>query len=169
MTSDILKKTIAFVTSVLLLQSFGLAAQEKSDISSSLMLLYSPFDGSGKVASETTALGKDHVGYAYAELAGFSGSGAEAYGQFFWEQKFWEKPIFMHAEYRGIAAGGFYESTAYTGAAYCIYSKHGFLALEPRPCGSSAWDSEVSSRWWEDGNGNALSSSTTPTYGKPIR
>lgn len=131
MTSDILKKTIAFVTSVLLLQSFGLAAQEKSDISSSLMFLYSPFDGSGKVASETTALGKDHVGYAYAELAGFSGGGAEAYGQFFWEQKFWEKPIFMHAEYRGIAAGGFYESTAYTGAAYCIYSKHGFLALEP--------------------------------------
>lgn len=48
MTSDILKKTIAFVTSVLLLQSFGLAAQEKSDISSSLMLLYSPFDRTGR-------------------------------------------------------------------------------------------------------------------------
>ena len=114
-----------------LIPCFELEAQEKSDISSSLMLLYSPFDGSGKVATETTALSGNHVGYAYAELTGFSGCGAEAYGQFFWEQKFWEKPLFMHAEYRGVAAGGFYESTAYLGAAYCIYSRHGYLALEP--------------------------------------
>lgn len=125
------KAAVLFVTFISLIQSFNLAAQEKSDISSSLMLLYSPFDGSRKVASETTAIGKDHVGYAYAELVGFSGGGAEAYGQFFWEQKFWEKPLFMHAEHRGVATGGFYESTTYLGAAYCIYSNHGFLALEP--------------------------------------
>ena len=116
---------------ILMIPCFNLEAQEKSNISSSLMLMYSPFDGSGKAATETTALGENHVGYAYAELTGFSGGGAEAYGQFFWEQKFWEKPIFMHAEYRGVAAGGFYESTAYLGAAYCIYSRHGYLALEP--------------------------------------
>jgi hypothetical protein len=116
---------------LLMISCFCMQAQEKSDISSSLMLMYSPFDGSGKVASETTALGEDHVGYAYAELTGLSGGNAEAYGQFFWEQKFWEKPLFMHAEYRGVAAGGFYESTAYLGAAYCIYSRHGYLALEP--------------------------------------
>ena len=119
------------IASLLLISGFTMSAQEKDDISSSLMVLYSPFDGAGKVASETTSLGKHHVGYAYAELTGFTGSGIEAYGQFFWEQKFWEKPIFMHIEYRGVAAGSFYENTAYIGAAYCFYSKHGFLALEP--------------------------------------
>lgn len=125
------KNVIFFLISIFLIQSITLTAQEKSDISSSLMLLYSPIDGSGKVASETTSIGKNHVGYAYAELAGFSGSIPEAYGQFFWEQKFWDKPIFIHTEYRGVATGSFYESTAYVGAAYCIYSKHGFFAFEP--------------------------------------
>lgn len=127
-----MKHTAPYILALLLMiPCFCMQAQEKSDISSSLMLMYSPFDGSGKVASETTALGEDHVGYAYAELTGLSGGNAEAYGQFFWEQKFWKKPLFMHAEYRGVAAGGFYESTAYLGAAYCIYSRHGYLALEP--------------------------------------
>ncbi len=120
-----------FLTSLLLISGFTISAQEKRDISSSLIVLYSPFDGTGKVASETTSLGKNHVGYAYAELTGFCGCTSEAYGQFFWEQKFWEKPIFMHVEYRGVAADSFYENTAYVGAAYCFYSKHGFLALEP--------------------------------------
>lgn len=120
-----------FLASFLLMSGFTMSAQDKGDISSSLMLMYSPFDGTGKVASETTSIGKNHVGYAYAELTGFSGGIPEAYGQFFWEQKFWEKPIFMHVEYRGVAADSFYESTAYMGAAYCFYSKHGFLALEP--------------------------------------
>lgn len=108
-----------------------LAAQEKSDIKSSLMCLYSPFDGSGKITTETTSIGKDHVGYAYAELTAFKGGGSEAYGQFFWEQKFWDKPVFIHAEYRGLASNSFYENTAFLGAAYCIYSRHGYLALEP--------------------------------------
>lgn len=105
--------------------------QEKSEVTSSLMALYSPFDNSGKVTTETTSIGNNHVGYAYAELTGFSGKTPEAYGQFFWEQKFWDMPIFMHAEYRGVAAEAFYESTAYLGGAYCIYSRHGYLALEP--------------------------------------
>ena len=89
MTSDILKKTIAFVTSVLLLQSFGLAAFMKAP----------------------------HIRAQHT---------ASTASMDFWHSNRW-------------------------------------------PCGSSAWDSEVSSRWWDDGNGNALSSSTTPTYGKPIR
>ncbi|MBQ1973600.1 MAG: hypothetical protein II222_04570 [Paraprevotella sp.] len=109
----------------------NLAAQEKSDLSSSLMFMYSPFDGSGKVASETTSIGKNHVGYAYTELTRFKGGASEAYGQFFWEQKFWNLPIFIHTEYRGFSNNSFYESTAYLGAAYCFYSKHGYLALEP--------------------------------------
>ena len=125
------KGFLYFLTFISLIPCSNLTAQEKSDLSSSLMFMYSPFDGSGKAASETTSIGKDHVGYAYAELTGFKGGGSEAYGQFFWEQKFWEQPIFIHTEYRGLAGNSFYESTAYVGAAYCIYSKHGYLALEP--------------------------------------
>ena len=127
-----MKKVFLFLLIFVLQTScFKVVAQDKNDLSSSLMLLYSPLDGSGKVFSETTSIGKNHVGYAYAELTGFCGGGPEAYGQFFWEQKFWDKPIFIHAEYRGVVADSFYESTAYLGAAYCVYSKHGYLALEP--------------------------------------
>ena len=127
-----MKKVFLFLLIFVLQTScFKVVAQDKNDLSSSLMLLYSPLDGSGKVLSETTSIGKNHVGYAYAELTGFCGGGPEAYGQFFQEQKFWDKPIFIHAEYRGVVADSFYESTAYLGAAYCVYSKHGYLALEP--------------------------------------
>ena len=104
------KVVLYFFVSVLLAPCFKVVAQEKNDLSSSLMFLYSPLDGSGKVLSETTSIGKNHVGYAYAELTGLCGGGAEAYGQFFWEQKFWDKPIFIHAEYRGTVANSFYES-----------------------------------------------------------
>ena len=38
---------------------------------------------------------------------------------------------YAYAEYRGQVGNSFYESTAYIGAAYCIYSKHEYLALEP--------------------------------------
>ena len=106
-------------------------AQEKSDIMSNLSCLYAPWDNCGKITSETTALGKRHVGYAYVEIAGFSGQAPEAYGQFFWEQKFWESPVFIHAEYRAVAANAFYEGTGYLGGAYCFYTKYGYLALEP--------------------------------------
>lgn len=125
------KATLYFLSFFFLIQCLNLSAQDKSDISSSMMLLYSPLNSSGKAVSETTSIGKDHVGYAYAELIGLKSGSSEAYGQFFWEQKFWDKPIYIHAEYRGLAADSFYESTAYIGAAYCIYSKHGYLALEP--------------------------------------
>ena len=125
------KIALAFLTFFLFMSGFIMSAQENSNISSSLMTLYSPFNGIGKVASEITSLGKNHVGYAYAELTGFSGGTSEAYGQFFWEQKFWEKPVFIHVEYRGVTTDSCYENTAYIGAAYCFYSKHGFLALEP--------------------------------------
>ena len=125
------KAVFYFPTFVLLTLCSNMAAQEKSDLSSSLMLMYNPLNSSGRVASETTSIGKNHVGYAYAELTAFKGGGSEAYGQFFWEQKFWEQPIFIHTEYRGLAGNLPYESTAYIGAAYCIYSKHGYLAFEP--------------------------------------
>lgn len=125
------KVVLYFLIFVLQVSCFKVVAQEKDDLSSSLMLLYSPLDASVKVLSETSSIGKNHVGYAYAELTRLGDGGAEAYGQFFWEQKFWDNPIFIHAEYRGVVAASFYESSAYLGAAYCIYSKHGYLALEP--------------------------------------
>lgn len=125
------KVAIYLLTFIGLMPVFQLSAQENSNVTSSLMCMYSPFDGLGKITTETTSIGKNHVGYAYAELTGWKGDKTEAYGQFFWEQKFWDHPIFLHTEYRGVAAGSFYESTAYLGAAYCIYSKHGYLALEP--------------------------------------
>ena len=59
------------LTLILMIPCFNLEAQEKSDISSSLMLLYSPFDKSGKVASETTALGGNHVGYGRCHVSGW--------------------------------------------------------------------------------------------------
>lgn len=127
-----MKRAIIFILILTsLIRCFIVSAQEKNDLSSSLMILYSPLNCSGKIVSETTSIGQDYVGYAYAELTGFGDGGSEAYGQFFWEQKFWKAPIFIHAEYRGLVASSFYESTTYIGAAYCIYSKHGYLALEP--------------------------------------
>ena len=120
-----------FLTLILLATCSSLAAQEKGDISSSLIFMHSPFNGSKNMVTETTSIGKDYVGYAYAELVNFKDGGSEAYGQFLWEQKFWDQPIFIHAEYRGFAGNSFYESTAYIGAAYGIYSKCGYLTLEP--------------------------------------
>lgn len=127
-----MKKVFLYLfTFVLQALCSNVVAQEMSDVSSSLMLWYSPLEGSGKVVTETTSIGKDNVGYVYAELTAFRSGSSEAYGQFFWEQKFWDKPIFIHTEYRGVVAGSFYESTAFVGMAYCIYTKYGFLALEP--------------------------------------
>ena len=125
------KAVLYFITFILLATCPNLAAQEKSNLSSSLIFMYSPFNGSKNVVTETTSIDKNYVGYAYAELASFKDGGSEAYGQFLWEQKFWEHPIFIHTEYRGFVGNSFYESTAYIGAAYCIYSKYGYLTLEP--------------------------------------
>lgn len=143
-----------FIYLLMTLSGVYAGAQEKSDVTSSLMCLYSPFDDSGKVTTETTSIGSNHVGYAYAELTGFRGASPEAYGQFFWEQKFWEKPIFIHTEYRGVSATNFYESTAFLGAAFCFYSKHGYLALEPlamwkQRCGVGGQFSMVGGWEWD--------------------
>ena len=125
-----LRQTILLI-GILILGSLETRAQEKSEISSSIMYMYAPWNHIGGFATETTSLGTNHIGYAYAEIRGLSASSPEAYCQLLWEQKFWEKPIFLHAEYRGFGTESFYESSAYLGAAYCIYTKHGYLALEP--------------------------------------
>lgn len=114
-----------------LMALFAEAQEKKSDITSTIMCMYAPWQEIGRVVSETTSLGDNHVGYAYVELSGFSGKNIEAYGQFFWEQKWWKLPLFIHAEYRGVAAASYYESTTYLGAAYCLYGKRGYVAFEP--------------------------------------
>ena len=83
--------------------------------------------GEAKVMTETVAIADNHTGYAYTETS----STRSWYGQFFWEQKYWDTPIFLHAEYRGVMAGEWYENTAYFGMAWCCYNDVGFLAVEP--------------------------------------
>lgn len=86
-----------------------------------------------KAISETTQTTDDNTGYAYME--GAWGLNAKSpnyfYTQLFWEQKFWETPIFVHAEFRTTLIEGGFNNIYYAGGAYCIYSKHGFAAIEP--------------------------------------
>ncbi|MBP5210708.1 MAG: hypothetical protein J6Z27_02570 [Bacteroidales bacterium] len=86
-----------------------------------------------KVISESTQGTDNNTGYAYME-AGF-GLKPEAsnylYAQFFWEQKFWETPLFIHGEFRTTLFDGQFDNIHYLGAAYCFYTPHGFAAIEP--------------------------------------
>ena len=83
--------------------------------------------GEQKVMTETVAVGERYTGYAYTEMSSLR----SWYGQFFWEQKYWDAPWYIHAEYRGTMAGEWYENTAYLGAAWCYYNNVGYLAVEP--------------------------------------
>lgn len=92
-----------------------------------------PFKGATatKVMVESTALGDNFVNYAL--LSGdFYRHDQQAtgffYTQLFREQKFWKKPIFMHAEFRTY---NFNYNILYLGGAYDIFTKHGMIAIEP--------------------------------------
>lgn len=80
-----------------------------------------------KVVTETTAMYENWTGYAYNEI----NTRGAWYGQFFVEHKWWNYPVFLHAEYRGVMDCDWYENTALLGLAWCHYGKHGFLAIEP--------------------------------------
>ena len=80
-----------------------------------------------KIVTETTAITDNGTGYAYNEI----NTKGSWYGQFFVEQKWWEVPVFVHAEYRGVMDGTWYQSAAFLGAAWCSYWEHGFIAVEP--------------------------------------
>lgn len=80
-----------------------------------------------KVVTETTAISDNITGYAYNEI---NTKGAW-YGQFFLERKWWDVPVFVHAEYRGVLDGTWYQSAAFVGAAWCSYRERGFIAVEP--------------------------------------
>ena len=57
-----------------------------------------------------------------------SSQGNFAYIQLFHEHKFWEEPLFLHAEYRSY---GLDSHCLYLGAAYDFFTQHGMIALEP--------------------------------------
>lgn len=85
-----------------------------------------------KVISETTQTTDNNTGYAYMEGGfGLNGSPNHFYTQLFWEQKFWDFPAFVHAEFRTTLIDGQFFNIYYGGAAFCLYSKHGFAAAEP--------------------------------------
>ena len=67
--------------------------------------------------------------FSYALLSDdISPSGNFAYIQLFREQKFWQAPIFLHAEYRSY---GLDSHCLYLGAAYDFFTPHGMIAVEP--------------------------------------
>ena len=86
-----------------------------------------------KIVTESTQGTDNNTGYAYTE-AGF-GLNPESlnylYAQLFWEQKFWETPLFIHGEFRTTLIEGQFDNIYYLGAAYCFYTPHGFAAIEP--------------------------------------
>lgn len=82
--------------------------------------------GEAKIMTETTAVTDNSTAYAYTEISSLK----TWYGQFFYERKWWEAPVYLHAEYRGTVYDTF-ESSIYLGGAWCYYNDAGFLAIEP--------------------------------------
>ena len=67
--------------------------------------------------------------FSYALLSDdISDQGYFAYIQLFHEHKFWDAPLFIHAEYRIY---GLDSHCLYLGAAYSFNTPHGMIAIEP--------------------------------------
>ena len=67
--------------------------------------------------------------FSYALLSDdISAEGNFAFIQLFHEHKFWEAPLFLHAEYRSY---GLDSHCLYLGAAYDFFTPHGMIAIEP--------------------------------------
>ena len=104
-----IKIYIAIILSILLgsIYSNEAIAQEKENtgFASLNSAVYTSYSTSNefKLVSETTGIGENYVGYAYVELGStpfLKSSFNWAYTQMFWEQKFWELPLYLHGEYR---------------------------------------------------------------------
>ena len=80
-----------------------------------------------KVVTETTAIYENATAYAYNEI----NPQGYWYGQYFVERKWWESPIYLHAEYRGTIFSSDHQQTVLLGAAWCYYGENGYCALEP--------------------------------------
>lgn len=67
--------------------------------------------------------------FSYALLSDdISDQGYFAYIQLFHEHKFWDAPLFIHAEYRSY---GLDSHCLYLGSAYSFPTPHGMIAIEP--------------------------------------
>lgn len=131
---------IAIILSILLgsIYSAEAFAQEKenADCSSLMSAVYTTYSTSNelKVISETTGTGENYVGYAYVELGSTPFIKSDfnwAYAQLFLEQKFWETPLFLHAEYRTFLSDNYFDNIFHFGVAYTFGFKAGYLAIEP--------------------------------------
>ena len=82
-----------------------------------------------KLMYEGTKASENAVTYAL-----FSGDFSDSfdsnfyYAQIFHEQKFWDAPVYIHAEFRTY---NFYQNVVYLGGAYVFGTKHGMIAVEP--------------------------------------
>lgn len=85
-----------------------------------------------KVVAETEMFDVNSMSFLYTELVVENNNAASTYVQLFREQKFWEVPIYIHAEFRTFIAEQFLTNNVYMiGAAFGVIAKeNGYLTLE---------------------------------------
>lgn len=85
-----------------------------------------------KVVAETEVYDDNTMSFLYTELVVANNRAASTYVQLFREQKFWEAPLYIHAEFRTFLAEGFTTNNVYLlgGAWGAIAKDNGFLTLE---------------------------------------
>lgn len=104
----------------------------EGSINSSIIASYST-SNEFKLISETTGYGKNYLGYSYVELGAtpFARENSKwAYVQLIWEQKFWNMPLFLHAEVRSTFFNESNSYQGYGGLAYTFPLRCGSLTLE---------------------------------------
>jgi hypothetical protein len=85
-----------------------------------------------KVVAETELHDDNSMSFLYTELVVENNKAASTYVQLFREQKFWEAPVYIHAEFRTFIAEQFLTNNVYMiGAAFGVIAKeNGYLTLE---------------------------------------
>lgn len=85
-----------------------------------------------KVVAETELHDNNSMSFLYTELIVENNQTASTYVQLFREQKFWEYPIYIHAEFRTFIAEQFLTNNIYMlGAAWGVLAKeNGYITLE---------------------------------------
>lgn len=80
--------------------------------------------GDSKLFFEHTASTDNSTTYSYFETT-YNGS---SMADLFHEQKYWDAPLFIHAEYTTAFSG---DHTILVGGAYCLYHNTGFVSFSP--------------------------------------
>lgn len=85
-----------------------------------------------KVIAETELHDNNSMSFLYTELVIEDNKAASTYVQLFREQKFWEAPVYIHAEFRTFIAEQFLTNNVYMlGAAWGVLAKeNGYVTLE---------------------------------------